>query len=134
MHRIMKRMALPIGAAAILGTTGFAFMAANVQAPSSLGYSSNSVNGYDVEGIHYVACGTFATMNGQYCNVEFRLKPRNGEAPANTGTNVQASVNDDAFQTCIYMGAPGSGNGTLWRCAFDEPAVDVTSLKISAAQ
>jgi len=131
MNRIMKRMALPIGVATVLGSTGFAFMAANVQGASSLGYSSNSVNGYDVEGIHYVAC---APMDGEYCNVEFRLKPRNGDSPANTGTNVQASVNNDAFKTCIYMGAPGSNQGTLWRCSFDEPAVSVSNLKISAAQ
>jgi len=131
MNRTMKRMAVPVGAALVLGTSGFAFMAANVQSPSSLGFSTNSVNGYDVEGIHYLAC---EPMNGQFCEVQFRLLPRNGEAPANTGTNVQAAVNDNAWRTCRYDGAPGSNQGTLWTCSFSEPAVDVTSLHISAAQ
>lgn len=135
MNRTLRRIALPIGAAALLGSSGFAFMATNVQQASSAGTSSNSVNGYNVNDIHYVACGTFTAMNGNFCNVEFKLVPHNGGAPANTGTNVQASVNNNGdWETCIYMGAPGSNQGTLWRCAIPQPTSDVTSLQIAAAQ
>jgi hypothetical protein len=131
MNRIISRVVLPIVAAGALGGTGFAFMAQNVQQASSLGTSTNSVNGYDVNDIHYLAC---APLNGQFCSVQFKLVPRNGAAPANSGSNVQASVNNDAFQYCRYDGAPGSNQGTLWTCNFSHAAADVTSLNISAAQ
>ena len=131
MNRIMKRAALPVGAALILGSGGFAYMAQNTQAASSAGYSTAAVNGFDVNSIHYNAC---VPMNGNYCSVEFLLKPKGGEAPANTGTNVQAALNGGAFSTCIYEGAPGSNNGTLWNCPFPAAAESITSLQVSAAQ
>lgn len=131
MNRIAKRVALPVGAALILGSSGFAFMAQNAQQASSLGYSSAAVNGYDVNAIHYNAC---TPMNGQYCSVDFLLKPQGGQSPANTGTNVQVSINDGAFRTCIYEGAPGSNQGTKWKCPFPNQADTITKLAISAAQ
>jgi hypothetical protein len=133
MNSLLKRVAVPVGAAFILGSSGFALMAQNVQDPSSAGYSSASVNGYDVNSIHYGAC---APMNGNYCNVSFLLKPLNGEAPANTGTNVQASVNNSGvWKTCIYEGAPGSNQGTKWTCSITPTSTgDLESLQISAAQ
>ena len=106
-------------------------MAQNVQSPSSAGYSTNSVNGFDVNAIHYRAC---LPMNGNYCEVDFLLQPRNGEAPANSGTNVQASVNNGTFKSCRYDGAPGANQGTRWICPVDVSALDLTSLSISAAQ
>lgn len=131
MNRIIKRLALPLGAAAILGTSGFAYMAANNQSASSLGSSTAAVTGYDVNSIHYNAC---TPMDGNFCSVQFLLKPQSGDAPANTGTNVQASINGAGYTTCIYNGAPGSNQGTEWVCYFKVPAAQVTSLSVSAAQ
>jgi len=53
MTRTMKRLALPLGAAAILGTSGFAFMASNSVAPSYAGDGVNTVSGFSITNISY---------------------------------------------------------------------------------
>ena len=120
----------------ILGTSGFAFMAQNVQQPSSAGASSAAVNGYDVNDIHYLACGSRApiALTGNFCEVQFKLVPQGGST-ANTGTNVQAGVNGGNFRGCRYDGAPGSNQGTLWTCPIDSVrTANLNSLQVSAAQ
>lgn len=53
MNRTVKRLAIPIGVAAVLGTTGFAFMASNSVAQSNAGQGIGTVAGYTVTDVHY---------------------------------------------------------------------------------
>lgn len=61
MNRIMKRVALPIGAAVVLGTTGFAFMASNAVPQTFAGAGEGQISGYTVSNITY---NTFAAYGG----------------------------------------------------------------------
>ena len=47
MNRVMKRMALPVGAALILGSSGFAYMASNGVERSYAGEGHGEIAGFD---------------------------------------------------------------------------------------
>ena len=53
MNRIIKRMAIPVGAAIILGSSGFAFMASNSVPTSYAGDGSGDIAGYTVSNVSY---------------------------------------------------------------------------------
>jgi hypothetical protein len=53
MNRMMKRMALPVGAAIVLGSSGFAYMAVNSVPQSFAGAGENAISGYAVSGVSY---------------------------------------------------------------------------------
>lgn len=53
MKRYIKRLALPLGAAVVLGTAGFAYMASNTVATAGLGEGYSPVAGYTVTNIGF---------------------------------------------------------------------------------
>jgi hypothetical protein len=54
MNRTMKRMALPIGAALILGSSGFAYMASNTFADvPGAGAGTTPISGYQISDVHF---------------------------------------------------------------------------------
>lgn len=58
MNRTLKRLALPLGAAAILGTSGFAFMANGYVQNSHASDGTGTVIGYATYDVHFVGGGT----------------------------------------------------------------------------
>lgn len=84
MNRIIKRLAVPLSAAAVLGTAGFAYMASNTVSPSNAGQGTGVVSGYNVTDVHYPAAGLVAlgtskpgdSQNG-VTQVAFTVNPDN---------------------------------------------------------
>lgn len=84
MNRIIKRLAVPLSAAAVLGTAGFAYMASNTVDPSNAGQGTGVVSGYHVYDVHYPAAGLAAlntnkpgdSQNG-VTQVAFKVDPNN---------------------------------------------------------
>ncbi|MGH3497102.1 MAG: hypothetical protein ACRDP1_06535 [Nocardioidaceae bacterium] len=135
MNRLMKRVALPIGAAIMLGTTGFAFMASNSVAPSNAGVGSGAISGYNVRNVHYAIVDNPNTPGGTYIQqVSFTLSPDNA-------TQARAWFEDTSGQwvSGIYQCAETTGtwtcqnpnviNGHQWSATQD-----AFQLHVSAAQ
>lgn len=96
MNRIMKRMALPVGAAIILGSSGFAFMASNTFAASpGAGAGSVAVSGYQVDNIHFSPCEN-ASQN--VCYVNGTVAKKSASEP-DAGT-VAVKFNNTGWFTC----------------------------------
>lgn len=53
MNRIIKRLAVPLSAAAVLGTAGFAYMASNTVGTTYAGEGSGTISGYKLLDYHY---------------------------------------------------------------------------------
>lgn len=68
MNRKMKRMALPIGAALILGSSGFAYMATNTVPQTFAGDGNGDIAGYTVSNVTY-----FENNQDQIARVRFGL-------------------------------------------------------------
>jgi hypothetical protein len=113
MNRIVKRLAVPLSAAAILGTAGFAYMATNTVGESYAGGGANQISGYTVSNISYGAKG------GYIGSVSFSLS-----APAKA-SNVDAKVQQGkggpsyGFPTCVTNS--GSDVGTAFTCTAKDP-------------
>ena len=136
MRSIVRRVALPIGAAVVLGSTGFAFMASNSVAASHAGTGGGEISGYNVRNVHYHIVDNPLTPGGTYIQtVSFTLSPDNA-------TNLEAWFTDDAgnfvsgfYATCNESAgtwlcqAPNVINGHQWAAT-----VDATQLHVSAAQ
>src|SRR5690348_10015694 len=108
MNRIVKRMAVPVGAAIILGSSGFAFMATNTVPESFAGQGQNTISSYVVSNISYDLTtdlghnGDVATSSIQW--VDFTLNQK--------AKTVQAKINGTNYNTCFN----NSGDGETWRC------------------
>lgn len=88
MNRTMKRMALPIGAALILGSSGFAYMSAGTQAPSWASTQSSPINAFTVSNI------THLQDQGDLTYVNFDADADGTNTAANDPANAQISFND----------------------------------------
>ena len=131
MNRIMKRMALPVGAAIILGSSGFAFMASNTVPESFAGQGQATISGYVVSNISYDLVtdlghdGDVATSSIQWVNFTLNHKAK----------TVQAKVNDTNYNTCFNS----SGDGVTWKCERQNAGHgaytrDANTLVVVAAQ
>ena len=111
MNRIMKRMALPVGAAIILGSSGFAFMASNtfVHSASLAGAGSQTISGYSVDNVHYLT-GKYVNQVGGYevTGVQFTLNA--AASPKNVYVNVYDDNGGHAYDSCSVSSAG------LWTC------------------
>ena len=88
MNRIFKRLAVPLSAAAVLGTAGFAYMASNTVDSSNAGQGTGTVSGYHVYDVHYPTGTNYScigvlnptqpgqSQNGIKC-VSFKVAPDN---------------------------------------------------------
>lgn len=126
MNRTIKRLAIPAGAAAILATSGFAFMANNSVPETFVGSGSDTISGYAVSNVHYVLDPSSLKIDA----VQFQLNH------AADPDNVRASIEDTkghAYNDC-------SQDAGTWTCAFsggaDGNAVmwAVDRLTVTAAQ
>lgn len=121
MKRYIKRLALPLGAAAVLGTAGFAYMASNTVATAGLGEGYAPVAGYTTtnigfnvdNGIHAKVGSNCGGLDGCHINnVQFHLASQ-----AAPGT--QAYDNPPAYvyvsllnSSAVSVSNSGNSNGT----------------------
>lgn len=131
MNRMIKRMAVPVGAAIVLGSSGFAFMASNSVPETFNGSGSGTISGYTVYDVHYVLDPSNLKIDG----VQFNL---NHAADAD---NIRAAINDGngshVYNNCANISGGGSHpapSGTRWNCDFSGGAggnaVDYSSNKL----
>ena len=132
MNRTIKRVALPIGAAALLGSTGFAFMAANSVQQTFAGNGGNVISGYTVSDVRYDlvddAFAPFEAEQESIQRVSFTL-----DKPAQT---VRAYINDKQFgDACSPVaGTPGRWSCTPNQAGFGYLVSGATVLEVVAAQ
>lgn len=131
MNRTMKRMALPIGAALILGSSGFAYMAANTVPQSFAGNGAGTISGYTVSDIHYDlvpdAFSPFEAEQESIQHVSFTL--------SEGASTVRAYINDRMFGVCN----PVAATPNRWKCTpqnagFGYLVSGATVLEVVAAQ
>lgn len=145
MNRIMKRMALPVGAAVVLGTTGFAFMAANTLDTSYAGDSGiKTVSGYAISNVHYVTGGYVAGVGDNTIQaVQFKLD--HPAAPINVNAVLGDAHGGHTYAKCSTPSAADdattvSDPSETWTCAVSFPpnglvtTASINSLRISTAQ
>lgn len=94
MNRIVKRMAVPVGAAIILGSSGFAFMASNGVLPSSLGEGQGSISGFEVSDISYYTSG------GDLTYVNFYADPYAAHTSSSDPANAEITFDGNNWYTC----------------------------------
>jgi hypothetical protein len=117
MNRIIKRLAVPLSAAAVLGTAGFAYMASNQTATSYAGSGDTTVSGYQVSPIHFIttpAAGGDAYLLG----ITFSLD--HSADPANVGAYVYYNYQHQVsrWTNCTATNAP---TDTAFKCVPTSP-------------
>lgn len=137
MNRTIKRLALPLGAAAILGTSGFAFMATNTfSGPDRAGSGTDVISGYNVSNIAYT------TDNHQNYITAVSFDLNKYANPANVKAVIHQGTPDDPR---TYGGQnpcteTGNSNGTFHYACGAETSnayanlADVNSITVNAAQ
>lgn len=111
MNRIVKRMAVPVGAAIILGSSGFAFMASNtfVHSASFAGEGSQTISGYTVDNVHYMTGKYVDSVPGyEITGVQFTLNA--AASPDNVYVTVYDAKGGHAYDGCNVSPAG------LWTC------------------
>jgi hypothetical protein len=127
----MKRLVIPVGAAAIIGTSGFAFMASNSVPISHAGGGGvpNNIQGYSVSGVTYTTVpDSFhqSDVTRDFVHkVTFTLN--------HAATTVQAQVNSVPFRDCK------NDSGNTWTCGQKNagagvPTKDSNQLYVEATQ
>jgi hypothetical protein len=145
MNAKIKRLAIPAGVAAVIGTTGFAFMANNAVDASSAGQGQATVSGYTVSGITYSTEQGWGKPAPTYSvsTVKFILtsaatsSPANGK-PANVNAALLGTSANTSDCTIVNWTIDSNGHGTSpVVCDFHavQPDVqDVTGLNVEANQ
>jgi hypothetical protein len=107
MNRIMKRMALPVGAAIVLGSSGFAFMAQATVPETFAGQGQNVIDAANVSNVHYAVHDHGVNyIDNDISSVTFTLD----KAPVN-GQTVYAVIQDGNTNNHNYPGTTSnSGN------------------------
>jgi hypothetical protein len=126
MNRIMKRMALPVGAAIVLGSSGFAFMASNAFTNDiGAGEGVNNVAGYVTNGGNTQLCrdnnnGAAVGVNGKTCRVDLIAKPLGSNPVAREAQAQPVNKAGNAlgpWVQCVY-GASDQAQGAAFTCDF----------------
>lgn len=132
MNRTFKRLVMPIGAAVVIGTSGFAFMASNTLATSSAGSGTALVAGYDVTNVKYAT----DPDNNYVTALSFTLdKVAN---PSNVKATIYHAPGGTPPATVIYDDC-ASGDGLSFVCGPHTPGAFANlsfmdKLEIHAAQ
>ncbi|MGH3413864.1 MAG: hypothetical protein ACRDPH_12375 [Marmoricola sp.] len=133
MKRIVRRVVLPLGAAVALGTSGFAFMAANSVPASHAGEGNAAISGYAVSGIHYDLMDHGILSTDMYIkDVQFTLD----QPPVNV-KNVYAVIQDGTYNnrnwhkygSCSVSGSTEST--TTFTCGISPGQYSSASLENS---
>jgi hypothetical protein len=92
MNRKLKTLALPIGAAVVLGTSGFAFMASNGVSQSYAGEGNGDIAGYNVSNVQYKTDPDENYITQVSFDLNHAANPDNVKATINqTGTGADAT-------------------------------------------
>ena len=94
MNRIIKRLAVPLSAAAVLGTAGFAYMASNSVAPSYAGQGTGTISGFVVSDISYYS------DQGALTYVNFDADPQGPHNSSSDPANAQIKFNGTGWYNC----------------------------------
>jgi hypothetical protein len=116
MNRIMKRMAIPVGAAIILGSSGFAFMASNSVPATSAGEGTGAVVGYGVSNVHYELGYSGGVGANRIDAVTFVLNT----AASHVDAFISSQSKTDVLRE--YRNCSTTNGGTAWRCIPDGDA------------
>ena len=108
MNRTIKRLVLPVGAAAILGTTGFAYMASGTLDTSYASVQTGSVDGYHVSNVHYITQDEGSQTTDQRVITAIRFDLDHNAAAA----NVSAYMQDTGRMGTQYYTNCANNNGT----------------------
>jgi hypothetical protein len=138
MRSIVRRVALPIGAAVVLGSSGFAFMAVNGVPGTHAGSGEADISGYNVSNVHYAYVDNDANPEGSYIkSVTFTLDHAASQVSAHikAGPGAQPWI---PYDTCANT------SGSTWTCtastgmnadlAYHNSSPDASILHVSAAQ
>lgn len=135
MNRTVRKLALPIGAAVVVGTSGFAFMAQSTVAPSYAGQGRGSISGFNVTDVHYAYVDNAGNPNLDYIkSVTFTLDHHASRASAQINPNQATWI---PYADCT------SGDGFTWVCSnstgqaaslnYPGGSPSATQLSVSAA-
>lgn len=125
-NRIIKRMAIPVGAAIVLGSSGFAFMASNTFAHSAsfAGEGSQSISGYTVDNVHYITGKYVEKVSGyEITGVTFTLNA--AASPDNVYATVSSGGRGYAYDGCTEDSAG------VWTCV--NPYNNLTLAQVDGA-
>jgi hypothetical protein len=115
MRSIVRRVALPIGAAVVLGSSGFAFMAVNGVPGTHAGAGEAEISGYNVSNIHYTYVDVVNTPNphlNYIKSVSFTLDHQASRASAQIRLHQNSSTSWVPYTDC---GSPDGGYS--WTCS-----------------
>jgi hypothetical protein len=136
------RLILPLVLTMALGGSAYAYMASNVDPPSSAGAGAGTITGYTVGGITYDLSQVPGDPDN-LVNVAFSLTPAPGGQPATSVAvwfdNNKSNVASSRLGTCTQIGQPMSGGVTFWTCSLNVwdqeagPAPTSTVLDVAAS-
>lgn len=124
MNRTIKRLAIPLGAAAILGTSGFAFMASNTFSNTpGAGDSSIAASGYNISNESNTGCG----VANEICYFHFDAKAIASDEPQPS----TAAVRFDGGQWYQCTAAANYSGARPFTCDLRNP--DGTTSNVTSA-
>ena len=136
MNRIVKRLAVPLSAAAVLGTAGFAYMAGGTVAPSTAGLVHSAISGINVESVHYYLCnGDEASSSdpdgfSQICYANLVVQQPDHNAPIPSSVDVKIGANGTwvgCTQPPNDTGSNYADNSRLFICNWQSAPADPNS-------
>jgi len=118
MNRTMKRFALPLVGAAVVATSGFAFMASNSVDVSHTGEGTGTVSGFTVTNVAYESCDS---PNGNNCYTSFFAYATDGSGyiPG----NAEIKFDGTGWFTCTAQDnyKQGANTGRWFTCQTNRP-------------
>jgi hypothetical protein len=138
MNRKMKRLVLPIGAAAIIGTSGFAFMANNTVPETHAGQGHGKISGYTIKAsqVHYSLennIGSGSPNNEYIKSVSFTLD--HDALTKNVSALIYNSGNDySKYGNCSSNGVSGTPTFTCAHSGNEVSLHGSSKLLVNAAQ
>lgn len=129
MNRTIKRLALPLGAAAILGTSGFAYMASNTVGTTYAGQGSGPISGYTLLDYHYNVTGT-QNVQGKTSIASVDITLDHG---AHNATLYITDSNGNLHDYGCQGTNPASGGGPWTQFVCSEPGAAYSGTNPTAA-
>lgn len=147
MNRTIKRLALPLGAAVVLGTTGFAFMAGGNINQTYAGTNTGTIAAFTVSGVHYTLHNNASSGHGSPGDEYISAVSFNLDQPASTnGMAAFVKNGTGALSTTRYGNCVANTTGAQqYTCtishqpsgtsdANEAPLTTATELSVAAAQ
>lgn len=136
MNRIIKRLAVPLSAAAVLGTAGFAYMASNTVPETHAGAGQGTISGYAVSNVHYKYVENDGNPNLNYIkSVTFTLDHSANQVSAQIKPNQATWVPYDSCTSADhYTWTCENSTGAAAALNYPGGSPSASMLSVSAAQ